>query len=172
MQTWWEKVWLEPTRRQTNLQGCLVQSWSTVARQEERAQVQVSPGGWAKRSKVMGVHLLAGDTWPGISVGIRRPQEVIVQGAGKQRLVGRGKGIREPGRGLECLYEEDQREVVTGLQVGLRVAEGLGALGGMGHQWTSPHVHEQSSRSKQKQNKLKKKSPPSSVSLLPSVDEA
>ena len=68
MQTWWEKVWLEPTRRQTNLQGCLVQSWSTVARQEERAQVQVSPGGWAKRSKVMGVHFLAGVTWPGIRV--------------------------------------------------------------------------------------------------------
>lgn len=86
--------------------------------------------------------------------------------------MGRGKGIREPGRGLECLYEEDQREVVTGLQVGLRVAEGLGTLGGMGHQWTSPHVHEQSSRSKQKQNKLKKKFSPSSVSLLPSVDEA
>ena len=52
----------------------------------------MSQGGWAKRSKVMGVHFLAGDTCPGISVGIRRPWEVIVQGAGKQRLVGRGKG--------------------------------------------------------------------------------
>lgn len=160
MPTWWEKVWLEPTGRQTNLQGCFVQSWSTVARQEKTAQVQVSQGGWAKRSKVMGVHFLAGDTCPEISVGIRRPWEVIVQGAGKQRLVGRGKGIREPGRGLECLYEEDQREVVTGLWVGLQVAEGLGTLGGMEHQWTSPHMHEQSSRSKQKQNKLKKDFPP------------
>lgn len=62
---------------------------------------------------------------------------MIVQGAGKQRLVGRCKGIREPGRGLECLYEEDQREVVTGLQVG-QAAERLGTLGGLEHQWTSP----------------------------------
>ena len=81
---------------------------------------------------------------------------MIVQGPGKQRLVGRCKRIREPGRGLECLYEEDQREVVTGLQVGLQAAEGLGTLGGMEHRWTSPHMHEQSSRSKQKQNKHKK----------------
>ena len=91
---------------------------------------------------------------------------MMVQGAGKQRLVGRCKGIREPGRGLECLYEEDQREMVTGLQVGLQAAERLGIPGGMEYQWTSPHMHEQSTRSKQKQNKCKKHPPPTPVVSL------
>lgn len=121
----------------------LAQSWSTVARQEKTAQVQVSQG-VAKRSKVMGVHL-AGDTCPGISVGIRRPWEVIVQGAGKQRLWAEVRGLGSLGGAWSVCMRKIRGKWSPGSGVGLQVAEGLGTLGGMEHQWTSPHMHEQSS---------------------------
>ena len=43
------------------------------------------------------------------------------------------QGIREPGEHLECLHQEGQSEVVTGLRTGLKVAAELGILGGIEH---------------------------------------
>lgn len=43
------------------------------------------------------------------------------------------QGIGEPGEHLECLHQEGQSKVVTGLRTGLKVAEELGTLGGLEH---------------------------------------